>query len=138
VEDKKVKGKLFDKPQGPAKRIWRLNGYYISDDITCQACGTMHSRKDLKSDSDESYDYSIIDDGIIVVDKCCGAEIDRRFETIGQAFFIQMINDFIHDPLAEKYSFVRRNIEIALTAWNKIAKKAPKEPNALKRLLPKI
>lgn len=130
MEDKKVKGKFFDKPQGKTERSWN-NVRTTLEDITC-TCGTFHSFRDLKDL--ESYDYLEFDGKIIVL-SCCGAFFDRILKELGPEFFIQTVDEFIHDPLAEKYGFVRRNLEIGASALNKAAKKAPKLAKVLKKLL---
>lgn len=133
AQNKKEKGKLFDKPQGQSKRTWRINGGHTGGDILCQACGTFYSYKKLGENED--YDFSIIL-GVKIVEICCGAFIDRLFSDLGEDFFHSHINRFRLDPLAVSHSQTRHSLRLAVTAWNTKSDQAQREALAAKAILP--
>lgn len=127
-----AKGKLFKKPAGESKHRWSFLGMNRRGPVTCELCGTVWPRLD----EDEGSYFLFKFMGIMGVEECCGAVLDKTYEELGDTFAIEFLQAFAKDPSNMNFSFLRYSLPEILTEARKKSEEITKTIVSAEKQLP--
>mgnify|MGYP001607024239 FL=1 len=104
---------LLKKPAGPTKFDWNLDHFGTSGPITCEACGTNHPEN-----QDGSYIISTFL-GLQIVEQCCGAIIDKSYQSADEVFATRFLKEFAENPGDPRFKMFSSALESSLSEAEK-------------------